>query len=101
MLQQLDLASELESDLWGTVDRKWLVDFNAQKITLVLLMWKWMGLFLEEKSSIKMLGLYFSSKLDWGSTFAFAKAASKKIGVLIGSMKFFSLFVALNSLKTL
>ena len=48
-----------------------------------------------------MLGLYFSSKLDWGSTFAFAKAASKKIGVLIGSMKFFSFFVALNSLKTL
>ena len=55
-------------------------------------MWKWVGLFLEEKSSIKMLGLYFSSKLDWGSTFAFAKAASKKIGVLIGSMKF-SLFL--------
>ena len=29
--QQLELASELESDLWYTVDwgRKWLVDFNA------------------------------------------------------------------------
>ena len=31
--QQLELASELESDLRGTVDwdRKWLVDFNAGK----------------------------------------------------------------------
>ena len=32
--QQLELASELESDLWDTVDwgRKWLVDFNAGKL---------------------------------------------------------------------
>ena len=31
--QQLELASELESDLRDTVDwgRKWLVDFNAEK----------------------------------------------------------------------
>ena len=31
--QQLELASELESDLWNTVDwgRKWLADFNAGK----------------------------------------------------------------------
>ena len=53
--QQLELASELESDLRDTVDRgrKWLVDFSAGKnsfsltslITLVLLMLKWMGLF--------------------------------------------------------
>ena len=36
--QQLELASELESDLWDTVDwgRKWLIDFNAGKIQLVL-----------------------------------------------------------------
>ena len=36
--QQLELASELESDLRGTVDwgRKWLVDFNAGKTQLVL-----------------------------------------------------------------
>ena len=35
--QQLKLASELESDLQGTVDwcRKWLVDFNAGKTELV------------------------------------------------------------------
>ena len=36
--QQLELASELESDLGDTVvwDRKWLVDFNAGKTQLVL-----------------------------------------------------------------
>ena len=36
--QQLELASELESDLRETVDwgRKWLVDFNAEKTQLVL-----------------------------------------------------------------
>ena len=35
--QQLDLASELESDLRDTLDwgRKWLVDFNAAKTQLV------------------------------------------------------------------
>ena len=35
--QQLELASELESDLQDTVDwgRKWLVDFSAGKIQLV------------------------------------------------------------------
>ena len=35
--QQLELASELESDLQDTVDwgRKWLVDFNAGKTQLV------------------------------------------------------------------
>ena len=36
--QQLELGSELESDLRDTVDwgRKWLVDFNAGKTQLVL-----------------------------------------------------------------
>ena len=36
--QQLELASELESDLRDTADwsRKWLVDFNAGKTQLVL-----------------------------------------------------------------
>ena len=39
--QQLELASELESDLRDTVDwgRKWLVDFNAGKTQLVLFDW--------------------------------------------------------------
>ena len=39
--QQLELASELESDLQDTVDwgRKWLVDFNDGKIQLVSFDW--------------------------------------------------------------
>ena len=44
---------------------------------------------LEEKSSFKMLGLTFSSKLDWGSYVIFiAKTASKKIGAVINFMRF-------------
>ena len=48
-----------------------------------------MGLSLhEEKSSFKMLGLTFSSKLDWGSyIISIAKSASEKIEALILSMK--------------
>ena len=36
-LQQLELASNLESDLQDTVDwsKKWLIDFNAGKNQLV------------------------------------------------------------------
>ena len=53
------------------------------------------GSVLEEKSSFKMLGLTFSSKLDWGSYIvSIAKTASKKIGALIQSMKFLSPGVA-------
>ena len=49
------------------------------------------GSVLEEKSFLKMLGLTFSSKLDWGSyIISIAKTASKKIGALICSMKFLS-----------
>ena len=73
--QQLELASELESDLRDTVDwgKKWLVDFNAGKTQLVLFEWsnnngsiyvKMDGFVPEEKSSFKMLQLTFSSKLD-------------------------------------
>ena len=71
--QQLELASELESDLRDTVDRgrKWLVDFNAGKAQLVSFDWsnnigaidvKKNGFVFEEKSSFKMLGLTF---LKW------------------------------------
>ena len=36
-----------------------------------------------------MLGLTFSSELDWGSyIITIAKTVSKKIGALIGSLKF-------------
>ena len=110
--QQLDLSSELESDLQDTVDwdRKWLVDFNAGKTQLVsfdqsditvAIDVKMDGSVLEEKSSFKMLGLTFSSKLDWGSYItSIAKSASKKIGTLICSMKFLSPGVALYFYKS-
>ena len=87
--QQLELASELESDLRDTVDwgKKWLVDFNAGKTQLVSfdrsnnngsIDVKMDGSVLEEKSSFKMLGLT-SSKLDWGSyIISIAETVSKK-----------------------
>ena len=58
---------------WG---KKWVVDFNAGKTHLVLIDRsnnngsidvKMDGSFPEEKSSFKVLGLNFSSKLDGGS----------------------------------
>ena len=110
--QQLELASELESDLRDMVDwgKKWLVDFNAGKTQLVLFYWsnnndsidvKMGGYILEEKSSFKMLGLTFSSKLDWGSyIISIAKTASKKIGALVHSMKFLYPEVALYLYKS-
>ena len=65
--QQLELASELESDLRDTVDwgRKWLVDFNIGKTQLVSLDQlnntgaidvKMDGPVLEKKSSLKKPG---------------------------------------------
>ena len=54
------------------------------------------GSTLEEKSCFKMLGLTFSSKLDWGSyIISIDKSASKKIAALIRSLKFLSPQVAL------
>ena len=100
--QQLELASELESDLQDTVDwgKKWLVDFNAGKTQLVSfdrsnnngsIDVKMGGSILEEKSSFKILGLTFSSKLGRGSYItSIAKTASKKIGALIHFIKFLS-----------
>ena len=76
--QLLELISKLESDLRKTVDwgKKWVVDFNAGKTQLVLfdrsnnngcsIDVRMDVSVLEEKSSFKMLGLNFSSKLDWG-----------------------------------
>ena len=106
--QQLELVSELESDLRDTVDwgRKWLVDFSAGKTQLVsfdrskntgAIDVKMNGFVLEEK----MLGLTFSSKLDWGSYIvSIAKTASKKIGAFTCSMKFLSPEVALYLYKS-
>ena len=59
------------------------------------------GSFPEEKLSFKVLGLTFSSKLDWGSyIISVAKTACKKIGTLIRSMKFLSPEVALYLYKS-
>ena len=53
------------------------------------------GFVLEEKSSFKMLGLTFSSKLNWGPyIISIAKTASKKFVALTRSMKFLSPVVA-------
>ena len=92
---------------WG---RKWLVDFNAGKTQLVsfhqskntgAIDVKMDGSVLEEKTSLKMLGLTFSSILDWGSYIVcIAKTACKKIGALIRSMKFPSPEVALYLYKS-
>ena len=76
--QQLQLASELESDLRDTMDwgRKWLVDFSVGKTQLIsfnrsintgAINVKMDVSVLEEKSSLKMLGLTFYSEWDWGS----------------------------------
>ena len=86
-----------------------LVDFSAGKTQLVSLDlsnntggidvkvdWS----VLEEKSSFKMLGLNFSSKLDWGLyIMSIAKTTSQKIGALILSIKFLSPEVSLYPYK--
>ena len=111
--QQLELAFELKSDLRDTVDwgMKWLVDFNAGKTQLFSFDLsinngftdvKMGGSPLEEKWSFKMLGLTVSSKLDWSSyIISIAKTATKKIEVLICSMKFLSPEVALYLYKSI
>ena len=109
--QQLELVYDFESDLRGTVDcgRMSLVDFNAGKTQLVsfdrskntvAIDMKIDVSVLKEKSSFKMLGLTFSSKLSWGSyIFSIAETASKKIGALIRSMNFLSPAVALHPIN--
>ena len=89
--QQLELTSESESDLQDTVGwcRKWLVHFIAGKTQLVsfecskttgAIDVKMDWSFLVKKSSFKMLGLTFSSTLDWGSyIISIVKSVSKKL----------------------
>ena len=110
--QQLELASELESDLRDAMDwgKKWLVDFNSGKTQLGFFYQsnnngsidvKMNGSFLVEKSCFKMLDLTFSSKLYCGSyIISIAKTVSKKIGALIRSIKFRSPEVALYLYKS-
>ena len=107
--QQLELTSELESDLRDIVEwgRKWLVGFNAEKTQLVLfdrsnktcaicaIDVKRNGSLLEKKSYIKMLGFNYFSKLNKGSyIISVAKTTSKKTGALICSMESLSNEVA-------
>ena len=105
------MASKLESDLRDTLDwdRKWLIDFKAEKNQLVLfdgsndtdaIDVNMDGPVLEEKISLKMPELTFSSKLDWDSYIvSITKTTSKKFGALIRCMKFLSPEVALYLYK--
>ena len=103
------MACELESDLRDTADwgRKWLVDFSAGKTQLVsfdcsnntsAIIVKINGSVLEEKSSFKMLGLTFSSKLDWGSYIISIAKAEENWS--LDSMKFLSPEVGLFLYKS-
>ena len=90
--------------------KKWLDDFNDRKTQLVSfdrsnnngsIDVKMDRSVFEEKSSFKVLGLIFSSKLDWGSyIISIGKTTSKKIGVLIRFTKFLSPVVALYLYKS-
>ena len=71
---------------WG---RKWVVDFNSGKTQSVLFDHaknkgavdiKMDGSDIDKKSSFKMLGLTFSSKLDWALTISLLlKLPSRKL----------------------
>ena len=75
--EQHELASELESDLQDTVDwcRKWFADLNAGKTQLasfdwcnnkVLLMCKWMGMFLRKQHLLYYLYIgKIASNKNW------------------------------------
>ena len=84
---------------WG---RKWLFDFNAGKTELFLFDCSNTGAVdVKMDGSVKMHGLTFSCKLNWGSyIICIAKTSSKKIGVLICSMKLLSPVVALYFYKS-
>ena len=69
-------------------------------ITLVLLMWKWLGLFLRKNHFLRCW--VWHSLLNWTGALkiiSIAKTACKKIGTLICSMKFLSPEVALYLCK--
>ena len=60
-------------------------------ITLVQLMWKWMGLFLKKKKHLLRWKDCFFSLLNWGTYIvSVAKTAPQKIGALIPSLKSFT-----------
>ena len=86
--------------LISMLEKTQLVSFDRSQNTDAIDV-KMDGSVLEDKKSFKMLGLTFSSKLDWGSYIvSIAKTASKKIRALIRSMKFLSPEVALYLYKS-
>ena len=103
MWQQLKWAFELESDLGDSTSwaRKWLVDSNAGKTRLILfdrsnntgaIDVKMEGSVLDKKPCLKILGLTFSSKLDWSSCIiSIAETVSKKIRAWFVLWSFFPL----------
>ena len=98
--QQLEVAWDLKSDLWDSLDwgRKWIVHFSAGKTQLVsfdqsnnsgAIDLKMNGSAFEELSSFKMLWLSFSYQLDWDSCIvSIVRTLFMKIGILTHSMKF-------------
>ena len=88
--------------------KKWVLDFNAGKTQLVLFDQSNNTGAIDVKmdGSVKMilkmmLGLSFSSELNWDSyIISIARSAFKKIGALIHSMKFVSPEVALYLYKS-
>ena len=82
---------------WGS---RWLVSFNAKKTQLAFFSCSYNSgvidikmnkAVLEEKSSFRLLGLSFTSKLDWESyIISIAKDVSKNISAFLRSMTFLS-----------
>ena len=110
--QQLVLASKFQCDLRDTVDccRKWLVHFNAGKsqlcltglITQVLLMWKWMGLFLRKNILLRWWDCL--SLLNWAGPLRlspFLKLPPRILSLYFDLWSFFLpklLFISINLL---
>ena len=102
------MASELESDVQDTVDWGWKRLEKTGKTqlfcltglrTLVILIWKLIGLFLKKNHLLRCWDS-FSSKLNWILyTASVTKITSKKTGALICSMKFLLLRLLFISTK--
>ena len=89
------VSSEIESDLQGTVDEtgSGVLILVLEKLNLLYLTSLVTGSVLEERSSLKMLGLSIFSNLDWG-TVCIAETGYNVIEALICSSLFFSPEVA-------
>ena len=110
--QQLEVASEFESNLPGTMDwvRKCLVDFNARRIQLTsfdklnnsgAISGKIMGLILKKIYLLECWDcLLLITWIGASCTVSIAENASKKIRALIHCVKFVSSEVALYPYKS-